>query len=86
MNKLAHQYNKTCYYSIGKNLLDNYYSALTGKIESSHKVPKFSVVWRVRITKYRNIFSKRYTENWSREIFVYDSVVETNPWTYKNKD
>ena len=41
---------------------------------------------RIRITKYKNIVSKGYTENWSREIFIIDSVLKTNPWTYKIKD
>ena len=38
------------------------------------------------ITKYKNIFGKGCTENWSRVIFVIDSVLKTNPWTYKIKD
>ena len=41
---------------------------------------------RVRITNYKNIFSKDYTENWSREIFIIDSVLKTNPLNYKIKD
>ena len=60
------------------------YSALTEKIETNHKTPKFKVNDRVR--KYKNIFSKSYTEDWSREIFVIDSLLKTNPWTYKIKD
>ena len=28
--------------------------------------------------KYKNIFSKVYNENWSREIFLIDSVLRTN--------
>ena len=32
------------------------------------------------------IFSKGYTENWSREMFIIDSVLKTNPWTDKIKD
>ena len=48
--------------------------------------PKFNVNDRIRITKYKNIFSKGSTENWSREIFIVDSVLKTNPWTYKIKD
>ena len=40
----------------------------------------------MRITKYKNIISEVYTENWSREIFIIDSVLKTNPWTYKIKD
>ena len=42
------------------------YSALSEKIESIHKAPKFKVSDRVRITKYKNIFSKIYTDNWSK--------------------
>ena len=41
---------------------------------------------RVRITNYKNIFSKDYTENWSREILIIDSVLKTNPSNYKIKD
>ena len=59
---------------------------MTEKIEANPKVPKFKVNDRVTITKYKNIFSKGYTENWSREIFIIDSVLKTNPWTYKIND
>ena len=54
------------------------FSALTEEIELSHKGLKLKVGNRVRITKYKNIFSKGYTKNWSRETFVIDSVLETN--------
>ena len=50
------------------------------------KVPKLKVNDRVRITKYKNILKKGYAENWAREIFIIDSVLKTNPWTYKIKD
>ena len=56
------------------------------KIETNPKPPKFKVNDRVRITKYKNIFSKGYTKTWSREIFVIDSVLKSSPWTYKIKD
>ena len=42
------------------------------KFESNPDTPKFKVNHRVRITKYKNIFSKGYTENLSREIFIMD--------------
>ena len=58
---------------------------MTEKTEVNPKAPKFKVNNRARITKYRNIFSKAYTENWSREIFIIDSVLKTNPWAYKIK-
>ena len=59
---------------------------MTEKIETNPKAPKLKVGIRVKITKYKNTFSKGYTVNWSREIFIIDSVLKTNPWTYKNKD
>ena len=86
MNKLVDQYNNTYHHSINKKPINADYSALTEKIETNSKAPKFKVNDRVRITKYKNIFSKGYTENWSREIFIIDSVLKTNPWTYKLKD
>ena len=56
------------------------------KAETNHKAPKFKVNDRVRITKYKNIFSKSYNKNWSREIFINDSVLKTTSWTYKLRD
>ena len=69
-----------------KKLINAEYSDLNRKIETNHKVPKFKVNKKVRITNYKNIFSKFYTENWSREIFIINSILKTNPWTYKIKD
>ena len=36
----------------------------------------------VRISKYKNIFSKGYTPNWSEEVFVAKKVKNIVPWTY----
>ena len=36
--------------------------------------PKFEDGDRVRILKYKNIFAKRYTENWSEEVFFIKKV------------
>ena len=59
---------------------------MTKKIETNPKAPKFKIGDIVRITKYKAIFSKVYTKNWPREIFIIDSVLKTNPWTYKSKN
>ena len=32
--------------------------------------------------EYKNIFSKGYIENGSRETFIINSVLKTNPWNY----
>ena len=63
LNKLVDQYNNTYHHSINKNPINADYSALNEKIETNPKAPKFKVNDRVRITKYKNIFSKGYTEN-----------------------
>ena len=47
---------------------------------------KFKVGDRVRISKYKNIFAKGYTRNWSEEVFVIKKVKNTVPWTYFVKD
>ena len=85
-NKLVDQYNETYHHSINKKPINADYSAFTEKIETNHNAPKFKVNDRVRITKYKNIFSKGYTENWSRKTFIINSVLKTNRWTYKLKD
>ena len=74
LNKLVDQYNNTHHHSIYKESIKADYSALTEKIETNPKAPKFKVNDRVRITTYRNISSKGYTEYWSREIIIIDCV------------
>ena len=49
-------------------------------------LPKFKVIVRIKITKYKNNFGTGYTEIWSREIFAIDSLRKTNPWTFKIKN
>ena len=81
LNKSVEQYNNTYHHSINKKPIDADYSALTEKIETNPKGPKFKVNDRVKTTQCKNIFSTGYTENWSREIFIIHSVLKTNPWT-----
>ena len=85
LRKLVDQYSDT-YHSINKKPINDNYSDMTEKIETTSKARKFKINDRVRITKYKNIFSKGYIDNWSREIFIIDSVLKINPWTYKIKD
>ena len=54
--------------------------------ESNEKDPKFEVGDHVRISKYKNIFAKGYTPNWSEEIFVVKKIKNTVPWTYEIND
>ena len=60
---------------------------MTEKFEINPKALKLKVNDKVKlIVKYKNIFTKGYTGNWLREIFIVDSVLKTNPWTYKLLD
>ena len=80
------EYNNTYHRSLSKKPIHADYSALTEEIELAHKTLKLKVIDRVRFTTCKNIFSKGYTNNWSREIFLINSVLKTNPRTYKIKD
>ena len=48
--------------------------------------PKFKVGDHVRISKYKNIFPKGYTPNWSEEVFVIKKIKNSVPWTYVIND
>ena len=85
-NNLVDQCNNTYHHSINKKPINADCSALTEKIETNPKSPKYKVNYRVRVTKYKNIFRKGYTENWSRKVFSIDFGLKTNLWTYKIKD
>ena len=54
--------------------------------EHNEKDSRFKVGDRVRISKFKNIFAKGYTPNWSTEIFIVDKVNDTVPYTYNLKD
>ena len=53
---------------------------------SNKKDPKFKVGDHVRTSKYKNIFAKGYTSNWSEEIFIVSKIKNTFPWTYVISD
>ena len=50
--------------------------------DSNEKDPKFKVGDNVRISKYKIIFAKGHTENWSERLFVIGKIKNTVPWTY----
>ena len=52
----------------------------------SNKDPKFKVGDHARSSKYKIIFAKRYTPNFSEGIFVIKNVKKTVPWTYAIND
>lgn len=47
---------------------------------------KFKIGDRVRITQHKAAFTNKFSNNWTREIFVVSNVKLTHPVTYKIKD
>ena len=86
LNKIVDEYSNTYHNYIGKKPVDADYSVLAEEIEADSKSREFKIGDSVRITKYKNVFSKDYTKNGSKQIFVIDFALKTNLWTYKNKD
>ena len=54
--------------------------------EHNKKSARYNVGDRVRISKFKNIFDKGYTPNWSREIFIVNKINDTVPYTQNLKD
>ena len=54
--------------------------------EHNKKSARYNVNDRVRISKFKNIFAKGYTPNWSREIFIINKINDTVLYTYNLKD
>ena len=88
--KLLDKYNNTYHRTIKMTPNEG------SKIENKHKIkyvspitkekPKFKIGDRVRIYKYKKLFSKGYETNWTEEIFVISKIMKTSPITYKIKD
>ena len=51
---------------------------LLKKIETNLKASMFKVNDRVRISKYKNIFSKCYTNNLTKEMSIIDFIFKNN--------
>ena len=54
--------------------------------EHNKKSARYNVGDKVRTSKFKNIFAKGYTPNWSREIFVINKINDTVPYTYNLQD
>ena len=83
LDNIVNEYNNTYHRAIKMkpiNVEDNTYINISKDVND--KDPKFKVGDHVRISKYKNIFAKGYTPNWSEEIFVIKEIQNTVSWTY----
>ena len=87
LDDVVNTYNNTKHSTIKMKPIDVGYNNKRVYIdEHNEKDSRFKVGDRVRIYKFKNIFTKGYTTNWSKEIFIVDKVNDTVPYTYNLKD
>ena len=87
LDDLVGEYNNTYHRTIRMKSVDVKDNTYIGfKKEVNDKDSKFKVGDHIRISKYRNIFAKGYTPNWSEEVFVVSKIKNTVPWTYVIND
>ena len=87
LDDIVDEYNNTYHTAIKMkptDVKDNTY--INTDQEINEVDPKFKVGDHVRISKYKNIFAKSYTPNWSEEVFFIKKVKNTIPWTYVIND
>ena len=87
LDDIVNEYNNTYHRTIKMKPIevkDNTY--IDSIKEVNDKDPKFKIVDHVRISRYKNIFAKGYTPNWSEEVFVIKEDKNIVPWTYGIND
>ena len=87
LDDVVNKYNNTKHSTIKMKPIDVGYNNKRMYIdEHNEKDSRFKVGDRVRISKFKNVFAKGYTPNWSKEIFIVDKINDTVPYTYNIKD
>ena len=87
LDDIVNEYNITYHRTIKMKPIDvedNRY--INSSKEVNDKDHKFKVGDHVRISKYKNIFAKEYTPNWSEEDFLISKIRNTVPWAYVIND
>ena len=83
LDNIANKYNNTVHRSIKVKPFDvTSYSYAEYNEVSNKTQPKFKVGDHVRKSKYKNIFTKGYTQNWLEKGFIISKIKITVPWTY----
>ena len=87
LNDIVDEYNNTYHKTIKMKPIDVTSDSFAEYNEKSkQKEPKFKVGNHVRISKFKNVFAKGYTPNWSEEIIVAKKIEKTVPWIYVISD
>ena len=83
VNKYNNKYHNTIKMKPADVISNTY---MESSKEINNKDPKFKFGDTVRISKYKSIFAKGYTPNWSEEAFVIKKAKNTLSWTYITSD
>ena len=87
LDDIADKYNNTVHRAIKMKPVNNTSDCYAEYSEDSNeKDPKFKVGDHVRISKSKNFLLKRYSQNWSDEVFIIRKIKNTVPWTYVISD
>ena len=86
LDDVVSKYNNTKHSTIKMKLINVKDNKRVYIDEHNEKDSRFKVGDRVGISKFKNIFAKRYTPNWSKETFIGDKINDTVPYTYNIKD
>ena len=86
LDDVVNKYNNTKHSTIKMKPIDVKDNKRVYVDEHNEKDSRFKVGDRVRISKFKNMFAKGYTPNWSKEIFIVDKIYDTVPYTYNIKD
>ena len=87
LDDIVNKYNKTVHRTIKMKPIEVTSDSYAEYHEDSNeKDPKFKVGDCGRISEYKNIFAKVYTQNWSEEVFPVSKIKDTVPWTYVISD
>ena len=87
LDDIVNKYNNTVHRTIKMKPIDVTDDSYAEYNEDFNKKdPKFKVGDHVRISKYKNIFAKEYTPNWSEEVFAINKIKNTVTWTHSISD
>ena len=87
LDNMADKYNNTVHRTIKMKPIDVTSDSYPEYNEDSNvNKPKFKVGDHVRISEYKNVFAKGYTQNWLEEVFVVGNIKDVVPWTYVISD
>ena len=86
LDDVVNKYNNTKHNTIKMKPIDVKNNKRVYIDEHNEKDSRFKVGDRVRISKFKNIFAKGYTPNWSKDISIVDKINDTVPYTYNLED